>query len=481
MNMVALFPLLLLVVLVGGVGIAALVMSLLTGRRILRAALPIALVLSIVALMLGWYASLHRGRAFVHIGPPGYTLHSDRMESHWHRAIAEATERERRAIEWSQGSAALHPPMEVGTLPSPLARSAYAAGSEGPSRELPPGPPEAMPALTLPPVSAPPTAEATQAANPASGSEAAVVEASPTTLSEAPATEVEPSSAPAEVETTDVSERPSAAATDAIPLVETDQHESQDGSAEPASEVVEVAEEAATQAAVAASQNAAENDEELASPSAASDASATATATAEQVPAESTTAVAPAATDRSMESAPVPDVTETVEATPRSGFGESTTPPTAPAWVHQSPDQVDGHWADVLVSDPFDDRFACDDDLDRRTRAAIVEYARRRCMRLGLPTHLPLRFSYDELDMVVRERHYQPRTTSLGEMVQGYQLTVIDDTFETILDRQIADAMVADRLTATGAVSGVVLAGVSLLYSVFRFAARKAPDPLSVG
>jgi hypothetical protein len=167
-----------------------------------------------------------------------------------------------------------------------------------------------------------------------------------------------------------------------------------------------------------------------------------------------------------------------------SAQGEDNAPPpvppaTEPAWVRQRPDQVDGHQAMVLTTDPFEDRFACNEDLERRTRELILGVARERCRQQGLPGDLPIRVAFDEIAMVARERFYQTRPTSLGDMVQAYQLTVVDDGFQTKLDQRIRDAVVDRRLIATGFASGSVLAVVSLLFGGFRFLARKAPDPLS--
>jgi hypothetical protein len=153
--------------------------------------------------------------------------------------------------------------------------------------------------------------------------------------------------------------------------------------------------------------------------------------------------------------------------------------PAEPAWVRRRPDQVDGHQAMVLTSDPFEDRFACNEDLERRTRELILGVARERCRQQGLPGDLPIRVTFDEIGMVSRERFYQTRPTSLGDMVQAYQLTIMDDGFQGKLDQRIRDAVVDRRLIATGLASGGVLAVVSLLFGGFRFLARKAPDPLS--
>ncbi len=150
-----------------------------------------------------------------------------------------------------------------------------------------------------------------------------------------------------------------------------------------------------------------------------------------------------------------------------------------PTWVRQPPDQIDGHLALVLVSDPYEDRFACDEDLERRTRGVIEQAARQRCRQHGLPMTLPINLTYGEIGMVSRQRYYQPRLTSVGEMLQGYQLTVLDDAFELKLDRRIADAVVDRRLATTGMLSGSVLGIVSVLFGVFRWAARTTPDPLS--
>jgi hypothetical protein len=150
-----------------------------------------------------------------------------------------------------------------------------------------------------------------------------------------------------------------------------------------------------------------------------------------------------------------------------------------PAWVEQPPTQVDGHMAMVLVSDPYEDRFACDEDLERRTRDVLLQAARHRCRQRGLPTDLPIEVTFEEIGMVSQQRHYQRRETSLGDMVQAYQLTVLNDAFQAKLDRRIDYATVDQRLVATGLFSGGVLAVISLLFGALRFAARKAPDPLS--
>ena len=150
-----------------------------------------------------------------------------------------------------------------------------------------------------------------------------------------------------------------------------------------------------------------------------------------------------------------------------------------PVWVTNPPNDVNGRLAVVLESDPFEDRFGCDEDLDRRTRFVINQAAVQRCRQRGLPMDLNVRIGYDEIRMVAQERHYTTRTTSMGEMLQGRQLTVLDDTFLARLDRRIVDAVVDRRLVAAGIVSGSALLAVSLMFGAFRFVSRKDVDPLA--
>jgi hypothetical protein len=196
-------------------------------------------------------------------------------------------------------------------------------------------------------------------------------------------------------------------------------------------------------------------------------------APSDERPAESATANDVAQPSAPLEAAPAAPVDAAPAETPPA---QAATPP---AWVQQPPDQIDGHMALVLVSDPFEDRFACNADLERRTQRAIVQLAHERCRQQGLPSELPIKVTYDEIGMVSRERFYQLRPSSVGDMLQGYQLTVLDDAFQRKLDLRIKDAVVDRRLTTTGIVSGGTLVVVSMLFGAFRFVARKAPDPLS--
>ena len=88
---------------------------------------------------------------------------------------------------------------------------------------------------------------------------------------------------------------------------------------------------------------------------------------------------------------------------------------------------------------------------------------------------LPIDVTYDEIGMVSQQRHYQTRSTSVGDMLQGYQLTVMDDAFQAKLDRRIADAVVDRRLAATGLASGSVLVVVSLLVRCVSFRGTQGP------
>jgi hypothetical protein len=168
---------------------------------------------------------------------------------------------------------------------------------------------------------------------------------------------------------------------------------------------------------------------------------------------------------------------DSIAAVPDAAPSAQATAP--PEWVLHPPDQVDGHLALVLVSDPFEDRFACNADLERRTQQAIVQLAHERSRQQGLPSDLPIKVTFEEIGMVSRQRFYQLRPSSVGDMLQGYQLTVLDNDFQSKLDQRIKDALVDRRLTATGIFSGSTLVVVSLLFGAFRLVARKAPDPLS--
>ena len=154
------------------------------------------------------------------------------------------------------------------------------------------------------------------------------------------------------------------------------------------------------------------------------------------------------------------------------------TPAGIPTWTEQPPAEINGHPAFLLVSDPFEDHFACNKDLEQRTAAAIELAARERCRQRQLPEDLSIDITFDEIAAVSHERFYRKRSTSMGDMLQAYQLTVLNDEFNKKLDQRIEQAVVHRRLAATGVGSAGVLLVVSLLFGTFRFVSRKSPDPL---
>ncbi|MCA9151742.1 MAG: hypothetical protein KDA92_20705, partial [Planctomycetales bacterium] len=158
---------------------------------------------------------------------------------------------------------------------------------------------------------------------------------------------------------------------------------------------------------------------------------------------------------------------------------ESTQTTSRPKWVIERPTQHEGKMAIVLQSDPYVDRFDCDRDLQQRTAQILTKYAEDYCRSAGLPIPTRLRFDRSELTAAVRDRFYTTRDTSVGPMVEAYQLTVFDDDLRTKLTQHVADAQIDQRLTATGMGAAWVLALVAACHGLCRFAARNAPDPFS--
>lgn len=154
--------------------------------------------------------------------------------------------------------------------------------------------------------------------------------------------------------------------------------------------------------------------------------------------------------------------------------------PATPVWVTNPPQTMHGNLAMTLVSDPFDNRFDCDRDLDSRTRLALRQFAREYCDSLSLPLDLELSVRPQDLAAVNKQRHYALRETSVGTMQQAYQLTVFDEEVRQSLQDRIHDALAERRLAATGVFSGGVLSLVSIVYGICRFSARKARDPFAV-
>jgi hypothetical protein len=179
---------------------------------------------------------------------------------------------------------------------------------------------------------------------------------------------------------------------------------------------------------------------------------------------------------------PAPPATEAaspVTASPGTPAAATASPDERPEWVQNPPKQVDGHLALVIVSDPFDNRFDCDRQLNERTREALQRYAQEYCRSVDMPGEVVIRVLTDEIQSVTRDRYYALRPTSLGDMNQAYQLTVFDTAIQGKLAQRMAETVVDRRLQLAGTVSGGVLAVVSLLYGASRFAARKAADPFA--
>jgi hypothetical protein len=416
----ALMPLFLLLVLAGGLCVATLVIGLLAGGRLAGAGLlAVGLMFALgLACAGGLMASYQRHRA--------RTVHAYavRMEAENQADLRQVLQHEYSGIEFAERppyTVELNDPARAATLPSPLARSAYA-----------PAPVEVRSADDY--AAEIVTADVDTADVDTADVDTADASTAESVESEAVVTESEADESDVDLTRTEPEESESKA----------EPSESEAADAEPS-----------------------ESEADWAEP--------------EPVPAPAEAMATDPAAPADPLTAPAPEPVPTGDAPAPVSTQSAASPATAPVWVQQPPDRVDGQLAVVLVSDPFVDRFACDEDLERRTRDAILQAARQRCRQRGLPLDLALQITYDEIDIVSRERHYQSRATSLGDMIQGYQLTVMDDAFQAKLDKRIVDAMVDRRLATTGVFSGSVLLGVSLLFGVFRFAARKSPDPLRVG
>lgn len=150
-----------------------------------------------------------------------------------------------------------------------------------------------------------------------------------------------------------------------------------------------------------------------------------------------------------------------------------------PPWVQNPPAEVDGKLAFVLVTDPFDNRFLCEDDMRKLTQVAVGAFARQLADHQNIPLIGDLILTDDELAKVSHDRFYALRPTSMGEMTQLYQLTVFGDRFREDLLGRVEQTIVERRVVTVSLASGSVLLGLLGLFGMFRYGARKTPDPFA--
>jgi hypothetical protein len=163
-----------------------------------------------------------------------------------------------------------------------------------------------------------------------------------------------------------------------------------------------------------------------------------------------------------------------------TGTNESTAPTELaivtdiqPAWVQNPPSTVEKQPAEVLVSDLFETRDECEQDLKHRIQAAIETFAERHCRQRGMVPKFPLPIQTDDLRQVSRDRFVDVVPTSVGPMRRVHQLVVFDADFCRVLDRRVSEAVIGQRLSQTGAFSGSVLLLVGSLFGILKGASRR--------
>ena len=176
------------------------------------------------------------------------------------------------------------------------------------------------------------------------------------------------------------------------------------------------------------------------------------------------------------------DSTLAAEAQSQAARGASATvdPSTYPAWVQNTPSEIDGHLAIRLVSDPFDSRFSCIRQMRELTQEQLRDYAKQLAEVRGVGLPEKIRITDADIQAVTRSHFFAPRPTSMGLMTELHHLIVVDDKITETLGRRLEQSHVQQRVNVAGVLSTGLLAGVAGLFGVFRFAARKVADPLSV-
>lgn len=152
----------------------------------------------------------------------------------------------------------------------------------------------------------------------------------------------------------------------------------------------------------------------------------------------------------------------------------------APDWTITPPDQIAGYPAEVLVSDPFDNRFDCDRDMRRRMERVLQQYAQQYQEQAGLPVGVSAVVTDKLIELASRDKHYAFRDTSVGKMTECYQLLVVDDRVQGEMLIGVEQAIVRERLAGVGAVSGGAIALVASLFGFLRLLAWRSTDPLEM-
>ena len=166
------------------------------------------------------------------------------------------------------------------------------------------------------------------------------------------------------------------------------------------------------------------------------------------------------------------DVVEAAAA-PIEPMAAATAAVIQPTWVQSPPADVENQPAEVLVSDLFETRDECEQDLQHRIRAAIESFAERHCRQLGIAPRLPLPIQPEDIRQVSRERFVDVVPTSVGPMKRVHQLVVFNEEFRRVLDRRVSEAVIGRRLSQTGVFSGGVLLLVGSLFGILKGASRR--------
>ena len=147
-----------------------------------------------------------------------------------------------------------------------------------------------------------------------------------------------------------------------------------------------------------------------------------------------------------------------------------------PSWVTNPPKMVDGHAAEVIVSDAYETGDECEENLNNRIAAAIQHHAAKQSRDAGGPGSVTIQVGRDDIRRVSRDRHLEVIDTSVGPMKQIHQLVVFDNEFERRAKQQVTQAVVGTRLAATGALSGGALILLATSFGLLRFISRSSQD-----
>lgn len=152
----------------------------------------------------------------------------------------------------------------------------------------------------------------------------------------------------------------------------------------------------------------------------------------------------------------------------------------APAWVENPPREMDGHRVDVLISEPFEVRSDCERDLERKVAESVYRYA---CdVAAGHQRFLPRSSSLNPqiAELARREQYTKVHASSVGDMQVVYQLLVFDENVQQRVDEWVRTQGVQETLKATTGLSAMALGVLASVFGIFRIAARRSPDPLSI-